>query len=99
MTSSSIPESFSMDDLEKAMETAPSEELLRASVGCNDDKEYTPEFIDNVAMEALDLASSKCKDPIVHKVMAMMIVSRMIAWHNTMAEHQLEEGNLESAAC
>ena len=50
---SSIPESFSMDDLEKAMETAPNEEMLHATVGCNDDKELTPEYIEKIAEEAL----------------------------------------------
>jgi len=101
MTSSSVPDSFNMDELSAMLENAPQEDDIYAEHCdcCNDDKDYTPEFIDNVAMEALDLASEKCKDPLVHKVMAMMIVSRMIAWHNSMAEIQLEEGNRESAAC
>ena len=94
---SSIPESFSMDDLEKAMETAPNEELLHATVGCNDDdKELSPEFIEGIAQECLEFASAKCPDPLVHKVMAMMIISRMVDWHKGVAIRQLEEDNLES---
>lgn len=96
---SSIPESFSMDDLEKAMETAPSEELLRHTIQDNDDKELTDEFIESVAQECLELATKKCNDPLVHKVMCMMIVSRMVEWHNHCAERQLEDGEVKSAAC
>ena len=90
-----------MDELSAMLENAPQEEDIHAEHCdcCNDDKDYTPEFIDKVAIEALELASDKCSDPLVHKVIAMMIVSRMISWHNKMAELQIEEGNLESAAC
>ena len=93
---SSIPESFSMDDLEKAMETAPNEELLHATVGCNDDKELTPEYIENVAQEVLELATDKCPDPLVHKVIAMMVIHRMVDWHKGVAQRQLDDDNLES---
>ena len=93
---SAVPNSFSMDDLEKAMETAPNEELLHATVGCNDDKELTSEFIENIAQEALDLATQKCPDPLVHKVMAMMIIHRMVDWHHGIGLRQLEEDNLDS---
>jgi len=85
-----------MDDLEKAMETAPNEELLHATVGCNDDKEFSPEFIEDVAIKALEEASELCPDPVVHKVMAMMVISRMADWHKGVAIRQLEEGNRES---
>ena len=97
----SVPDSFNMDELEKALELAPREEDLGRAVidNSDDDKELTSEYIEKIAQECLEAASEKCPDPLVHKVMAMMIVSRMIAWHNTMAEHQLEEGNRESAAC
>ena len=96
MTSSSVPDSFSMDDLEKAMESAPNEELLHATVGCNDDKEFSPEFIEDVATKALEEASELCPDPLVHKVIAMMVISRMVEWHKHVAILQLEEGNRES---
>ena len=94
---SSVPDSFNMDELSAMLESAPNEKCF-TTVGCNDDDELTPGLL-KVSLMTLELATEKCKDPLVHKVMAMMIVSRMIAWHNTMAEHQLEEGNLESAAC
>ena len=89
---SSIPESFSMDDLEKALETAVPD-IVDIH---NEDKELSPEFIESVALEALDAATEKCPDPLVHKVMAMMVISRMVDWHKGVAMRQLEEGNRES---
>ena len=93
---SAVPNGFSMDELSEMLETAPNEELLHATVGCNDDKEFTPEYIENVAQEALELASKKCPDPLVHKVMAMVIVHRMMDWHKSVAIRQLKEDNQAS---
>ena len=87
----SAPDSFNMDDLSKLLETAQSEEELHAAD--NSDKELTPEFIEGIASECLDLATEKCKDPLVHKVMAMMIINNMISWHRHVALRQLEEEN------
>ena len=77
------------------LESAPQEEDLHA-VADNSDKEFSPEFIEDVALEALDAATEKCPDPLVHKVMAMMVVSRMFDWHKGVSIRQLEEGNRES---
>ena len=56
-----------------------------------DDSRVHPDYIESVAQECLELATEKCKDPLVH-VMAMMIISRMVEWHNNCAERQLEDG-------
>ena len=45
---------------------------------------------------ALEFASKKCPDPLVHKVMAMTVIHRMIQWHRDVALRQLEEGNQAS---
>ena len=95
---SSVPDSFSMDELSNMLENAPQEEDLHAeNCGCNDCKqEYTPEYIEKIAQECLELASEKCSDPLVHKVMAMMVMSRMTDWHISVAQRQLDDGNLQS---
>ena len=85
---SSIPDSFSMDELSNMLENAPQEEELHAT-----EKELTPEFIEKVAMSALDMATEECPDPLVHKVIAMAVISRMVDWHKHVASRQLEEGN------
>ena len=94
----SIPDSFKMSDLSDMLENAPQEDELHASAD-NSDKEFTPADIEKAAQEALELASEKCKDPLVHKVMAMMITHRMIEWHKGVAERQLDDGELQSSAC
>ena len=92
---SSVPDSFSMDDLEKALETAVPD-IVDIHNEDNADKELTPEFIEKIANEALEFATDKCPDPLVHKVMAMMIISRMVDWHRNVAKRQLEDGNKPS---
>jgi hypothetical protein len=92
----SVPESISMDDLTAALETAPAEEELRNNL---DKREYSQEYIEQVASDALDMASDLVKDPVVHKVMAMMIVNRMVSWHTMVGESQLEDGNQDTAIC
>ena len=91
---SAVPESFNMDQLSELLESAQSEEELHTAD--NSDKELSPEFIEDVALKALDTATEQCPDPLVHKVMAMMVISRMIDWHKGVAIRQLEEDNQES---
>ena len=92
---SSVPDSFSMDELSNMLENAPQEDDLHAAAD-NSEKELTPEFIEKVAMDALDKATEECPDPLVHKVISMMVISRMVDWHKHVASRQLEEGNQES---
>ena len=93
----SVPDSFSMDELSNLLENAPQEEDLHAENcscnDCDDKQEYTPEFIEKVAQETLEEASERCPDPLVHKVMAMMIIHRMVDWHKHVAQRQLDDGN------
>ena len=91
---SAVPESFNMDQLSELLESAQSEDDLH--IADNSDKELSPEFIEDVALKALDSATDSCPDPLVHKVMAMMVISRMVDWHKGVAIRQLEEGNQES---
>ena len=92
---SSIPESFNMDQLSELLETAQSEDELHTAAD-NSDKELTPEVIEGIAQEMLELATAKCPDPLVHKVMAMMVICRMVDWHKGVAKKQLEDGNEQS---
>ena len=92
----SVPESFSMDDLTAALETAPAEEELRTNL---EKREYSQEYIEQVASDALDMASDLVKDPVVHKVMAMMILNRMATWHSMVGEANYKDGQEETAVC
>ena len=94
--STSVPESISMDDLNALSESAQTEDELRKNV---DQREYSQEYIEQVASDALDMASDLVKDPVVHKVMAMMILNRMAAWHTIVGEAQLKDGSQDTAIC
>ena len=95
---SSIPESFNLDQLSELLENAPSEDDLHTEAS-NEDKELTPEFIDDCAMKALDFATELCGDPLVHKVMMMMIASRMVEWHTSIGVKQFENDDERSGIC
>ena len=94
--STSVPNEISMDDLTAALESAPAEEELRSNL---DKREYSQEYIEQVASDALDMASDLVKDPVVHKVMAMMIINRMVSWHTMVGDSQLKDGNQDTAIC
>ena len=85
-----------MDELSNMLENAPQEDDLHTAASNDDKQEYTPEFIEKVAQETLEAATERCADPLVHKVMAMMIISRMVDWHKHVAQRQLDDGNLAS---
>jgi len=92
----SVPNEISMDDLTAALASAPSEEELRSNL---DKREYSQEYIEQVASDALDMASDLVKDPVVHKVMAMMILNRMATWHSMVGEANYKDGQEETAVC
>ena len=95
---SSVPDSFNLDDLSAMLENAPQEEDLHSAN--NDDKQNcTPKYIEKVVQDTLELATDKCEDPLVHKVMMMAICSRMIQWHTQVAIAEFEDGNEKCGIC
>jgi len=94
--STSVPNEISMDDLTAALETAPAEDEMRTNI---DKREYSQEYVEQVASDALDMASDLVKDPVVHKVMAMMILNRMATWHSMVGEANYKDGQKETAVC
>lgn len=92
----SVPESFSMDQLNAALESAPKEEDIQSQI---QKSEYSQEYVEQVASDALDFASDLVSDPIVHKIMVMMIVNRMVQWHTLIGDEQLKRDSQESAVC
>ena len=88
----SVPESFSMDDLESAMEQARHEDECHAS---NDTDKYSKEFITREIEEALDLMIQRIQDPCVHKIAMQMICSRMIEYHTQMAHQMIDHAQNE----
>mgnify|MGYP006242632213 CR=1 FL=1 len=78
----SVPESFSMDELESALDQARHEDECHAS---NESDKYSPEFIRREIEAGLDQMLERIQDPCVHKIAMQMICSRMIDYHTQMA--------------
>ena len=92
---SSIPNSFSSDDLSKLLESAPKEAEIQSS-----DEYETPEIeaMENLADEMLNsIADTGFSAPLVHKVIAMKVIARMVEWHTTMGVHMMEEEDKDCA--
>tara|TARA_B100001094_G_C17784312_1_gene601232 strand:- start:269 stop:661 length:393 start_codon:yes stop_codon:yes gene_type:complete len=89
----SIPNGLSSEDLMRMLAEArpePSEE-------CTCDNSIDPQSDDyeerifNCADKFLELATDEIKDPMVHKVMMILIANNFIRFHNQIAEHKIEE--------
>ncbi len=95
--SSNIPDGISFSDLQSMITDAPKEAEVQATrdCGCDDSEIPCQHEIESAAETALDLASELCGGPTVHKVMAIEIITRMVAWHTTMGEKEFAEGNTE----
>ena len=87
---SSIPNSFSSDDLAKLMKDAPKEADVKETSDC--DCCSMVDRIEEAADEALNSVPEELKGPVIHKVMAMKIIGRMIDWHTGYGEQIAEHG-------
>ena len=94
---SSIPDSFSLDELSSLLETAPQEEDLRHSDDCPGcpECEITAEKIDAAAHEGLDLMCKRIDDPVVHKAALLAICNNMVLWHTRVGENAHERGDTD----
>ena len=92
MSSSSIPDAFSTEELQRMLaEAQPEPEVT------TDPDLQSEEYICDIAQEAIELATDKSAGPMVHKVILHQIVGHMIDWHSKMAQEFMEERNYDSA--
>lgn len=92
MTTSSFPDGLSFSDLQGYLENAKtdSNECLYGG--------KTAAEVEAIAQRAMESTLEQCGDPIVHKVIALMILNRLGNWHCIMSENALDEGDKEAAA-
>ena len=88
---SSIPNSFSSEDLERLLENAPTEETMPTKV-----EDMDPDEISDFAAKLVDDSLQYCNGPLLHKVMALTIISRLIEWHTNIGVAQFEHDSPES---
>ena len=88
---SSIPNSFSSEDLERLLENAPTEETMPTKV-----EDMDPEQIAEFATKLVDDSLQFCDGPLLHKVMALTIINRLIEWHTTIGVTEFENDSPEN---
>lgn len=80
-----VPDFISMDDLSSHLKDAPNEADIHDKCTCDHSAE-TDELID-IAQEQLQLTGRMTDDPVgLHKIMAVMIISKMIDFHMNVAK-------------
>lgn len=81
-----VPDGISMDDLSSHLKDAPNEADIHDKCTCNHSTE-ADELID-IAQEQLQLTGRMTDDPVaLHKIMAVMIISKMIDFHMNVAKN------------
>ena len=89
--SDNIPESISLETLAALQAEAPKEQEPEApKKGDGPYDGLTKGQLIDLSDEMLKVSIEKCGDPMVHKIMALSILSKMIEWHTHMGSE--EEG-------
>lgn len=91
---SSIPNSFSQDDLEKMLESAIKEDETCSCGG--DHSDNSRERLSKLAAKICDDANEHCDGPMLHKIIALTILSRLINWHTNIGVTRLTEDGCDS---
>ena len=78
-----IPDKVSRKDLDKLLEVPDTEAKFDG---------YTTDELITMCQQAKDAIAEKCKHPMAHKVMAMLIMDHFINFHESMAcRHQRQD--------
>ena len=94
---SSIPSGFSFEDLEALLENAvPDNDDCDSDCDCNlDDRDdVSEERITKLAAKICDDANEFASGPLLHKVIALTILSRLITWHKSIGDSQVADGEI-----
>ena len=96
---SSIPSGFSFEDLEALLENAvPDNDDCDSDCDCNlDDRDdVSEERITKLAAKICDDANEFARGPLLHKVIALTIISRLITWHKAIGDNLIADGEIEA---
>lgn len=96
--SANIPDGFSMGELELLAQAAAHREEETNECDCSSDENAvfdgkTKEEVKSIVDGLLALSLEECNDPMVHKIMALEIISNMIEWHTRQGLQEMEAGN------
>ena len=93
---SSIPNSFSADDLEQLLKNAVTEEEIHSQADDSSDNMSKDQMI-SLASKLCDQALEHFSGPMIHKAMMLTMLTRFIDWHTQMGERLLDEGRTDCA--
>ena len=109
---SSIPDGISFGDLEAMQKDAArrdaerevQESIERAKAAAEEkpDAHYdgkTRDEVIDIAASLVENALQQCNDPMVHKLMMMMIIDNFLEWHTKAGINQMEDGDTRSSVC
>lgn len=96
----SIPDGISFGDLEAMQKQAAEREAEAETKKLNAhfDGKTRDEVVD-IAADLVEEAIEKCNDPMVHKIMIMMMIDNMLEWHTKAGVSQAEAEEIRSAVC
>ena len=84
-----IPDGISLEDLQALASQAEQEPELPVKGDGPYDGMSKGQLID-AAEEIISAAMDTCADPMIHKMMAVMIISKMVEWHTQIGLEQLK---------
>ena len=82
-----IPNSFSMDDLEKMLENAQAETEVDTT------EDFSEETILSLCDAITDLMQEKSNGPLLPKCVAVTVLNHLIQWHTKMGADRMNEGD------
>ena len=91
MTQPNIPDQVSHDDLKKLL--VGEIEQFEAQKGKSMFDDYSTRELITLCEEAKDALAAKCKHPMAHKVLAMLILDHFLNFHKAMGIDQFGEGS------
>ena len=96
----SIPDGISFGDLEAMQKQAAEREAESETkkLNANFDGKTKDEVVD-IAGDLVEEAIKQCNDPMVHKIMVMMMIDNMIEWHTKAGINQAECEEIRSSVC
>ena len=82
---SSIPNSFSQDDLQRMLENAQAEPEV------DNTENFSEDYMIQLASEICDEMMERSRGPLIHKIVALTILGRLESWHNNVGVERLKD--------
>lgn len=82
---SSIPNSFSQEDLQRMLENAQAEQEV------DNTRNYDKDHMIQLASDLCDEMMERSYGPLIHKIVALTILNRLEGWHTGVSAERMSE--------